>query len=170
MSGLLVDVSELAGHPGAQKEISTSGVVEGLQGVLGQVEDDSVDLALLAESVVEGVQVSGRVSGKLRLLCSRCLVTFEEPFEHRVDETFFFQGGDERGGYDVNGHTIDLEPMVRDVVVLAIPAGPLHRPDCRGLCPECGADRNQVDCGHRPEPVDLRWAPLRTLKFDEEET
>lgn len=166
MSGLLIDVSELAGHPGAVKEISKSSAVEGLSGALGEVLDSTVDIALLAESVIEGVQVSGTVSGQMQLTCSRCLVSFHQPFGHRVDETYFSPGGDERD-YQIESGQIDLEPLVIDVVVLGIPTVPLHRPDCKGLCPECGTDLGEIDCGHRPEPSDLRWAPLKNLKIEE---
>lgn len=55
---------------------------------------------------------------------------------------------------------IDLEPILRDAVVLELPFTPLCRPDCAGLCPECGADLNRdPDHGHA-EPIDPRWAGL----------
>lgn len=168
MSGLLIDIAELAGNPRGTKEISRALTLEALGVALGRVEDDLVDVTVLAESVVEGIQVSGRVSGKLELSCSRCLATYRQAFEHEVDETYFFTSGEERGGYDVVGHSIDLEPLVRDVVVLSIPSRPLHRVDCKGLCPVCGTDLNEQDCGHRPEVADLRWAPLRKLKLKQE--
>jgi len=57
---------------------------------------------------------------------------------------------------------IDLEPMLRDVIMLAFPLRPLHDENCRGLCATCGADLNGTDCGHTQQPEDLRWAPLRT--------
>lgn len=165
MSGLLIDISELAGHPGAVKEIFSSPNVPGLSGVLGRVEGDFVTLSLRAESVVEGIQVSGGIAGRLELSCSRCLSSFEQSFEHQVDETFFFQGGEDRGGYEISGDKIDLEPMVRDVVVLGIPTSPLHSLDCKGLCPVCGTDLNVKDCGHRQELLDSRWAPLGELSM-----
>lgn len=170
MSGLTIDIADLAGHPGAVKEVSRSQALEGLSVALGRVEDDLVELDLQAHSVIEGIQVLGRVRGKLELSCSRCLIGYEQDFEHMVDETFFFRGGEDRGGYAVDGHTIDLEPMVRDVVVLSIPTRPLHSLDCKGLCPECGADLNARDCGHRPDTADLRWAPLRDLKLSGKES
>lgn len=168
MSGLTIHVADLAGHPGAAKEITAAPTVAGLAGVLGKVTNDVVRLRLLAESVVEGIQVSGEVSGTFELECSRCLVEFHRGFERRVDETFFFGGADERDGYEMNGSTIDLEQMVRDVVVLAIPTRPLHAEGCKGLCPVCGADRNVSDCGHRPDQGDFRWAPLKDLVIEEE--
>jgi uncharacterized protein len=61
-------------------------------------------------------------------------------------------------GYD--GEEIDLTPLFRDQVVLAVPFAPLCSEDCKGLCPQCGADRNLETCDCKP-PVDPRWAALQ---------
>jgi uncharacterized protein len=163
MSALSVDVSDLVGKPGATKEFSTSRPVAGLRLPLVWVEpDQSVEIDLVAHSVREGIEVLGRLSGTMRFSCSRCLVDFGQNFSHPVQEIFYYSSEDEEA-YRVAGTAIDLEQMVRDVVVLSMPIRPLHRPDCKGLCPICGADRNLVDCGHSLEPVDERWAPLKDL-------
>lgn len=162
MSGLVIDVSKLAGNPGGTMEILASEPVAGLSGGLGYVDErEKLGVRLVAEALAEGIAVSGRVSGTLHLSCSRCLVEYEERLAERVDEVFYFRPQDE--GYRVDGRTIDLEPMLRDIVLLAIPPRPLHRADCRGLCPECGADRNAGDCGHERGRVEARWQPLRRL-------
>ena len=67
--------------------------------------------------------------------------------------------------YPIVGDQIDLEPLVREAVGLELPMAPLCRPDCQGLCPTCGTDRNEVDCGHDGEVFDDRWANLRSLGF-----
>ena len=60
---------------------------------------------------------------------------------------------------------LPLDTMARDALVLGFPAFPLCRPDCAGLCPVCGADRNTIDCGHGgPEQLDPRWAGLADLR------
>jgi uncharacterized protein len=63
----------------------------------------------------------------------------------------------------LSGDLIDLEPVVHDAVVLALPQQPLCRDDCPGLCVECGA-RLADDPGHRHEHVDQRWAALERLR------
>jgi len=63
----------------------------------------------------------------------------------------------------MRGDLIDLEPAVRDAVVLALPTNPLCRPDCPGLCPECGVHFDDLPADHRHEDVDPRWAALRTV-------
>lgn len=166
MHWLLIDVSGLAGRPGAIQDVSITGNIAGLRGGLGWVEDDepiSVDLTL--ESLREGVQVSGSAGGLLHLSCSRCLVEYEQEFECKLDETFYFDAGEaeEREGYEVRGKVVDLEPMLRDAIVLDIPVKPLHDAGCRGLCPVCGTDLNIDRCNHGGGGDDPRWAPLRDL-------
>lgn len=126
-----------------------------------------MSISLEAHSVAEGIAVSGEVSGDFQLACVRCLREFREGFTRPVDEAF--SSSPEEEDYPIDSGTIDLEPMIRDVVVLSIPTRPLHEPDCRGLCPTCGADRNVTDCGHSTEPVDTRWAPLAELFADARE-
>lgn len=169
MPGLVIDVSELAGNPGASLVISKSEAIPGIRLPLGWVnEDEEVEVNLEASSVIEGIAVSGELGGVLHLSCSRCLRQFDRAFSHEVDETFYLAAGEDEA-YDVNGDTIDLEPLVRDVIVLSMPLSPLHNPGCKGLCPVCGQDLNERDCGHSREPVDLRWQPLRELVLEPQE-
>lgn len=164
MSGVIVDVSDLVGRPGATRNIRRSVVVPGLRTALGWVDDDQpVQLDLTIDSVTEGFAVTGRVAGTMHLNCSRCLVGYDRVFDEAVDETYYYgsgQGQEDDDDYAVEGNQINLEPMVRDVIVLSIPAVPLHDEACRGLCATCGADLSVVDCGHAQKPTDLRWAPL----------
>lgn len=163
MSGLVIDVAGLVGNPGATKEISASEPVPGLRGALGWIEDDQrVRLDVRAESLVEGIQVTGSIRGTMSLACSRCLREYRQRFEQEVDELFSFRPQDDEA-YRMTGKVIDLEPMLRDAVVLSIPVNPLHSDECKGLCPACGADRNLDDCGHREDAADMRWEPLKRL-------
>lgn len=162
MSSLVIDVGDLRGAPGATKEIHTSEAIHGMQGALGQIsEEHAASLDLVAESMVDGIAVSGEAKGTMHLVCSRCLIEFDQPLEVPIDEVFYFTSSDD--GYEVEGRTIDLEPLLRDLLVLTIPIRPLHNKDCKGICAICGADLNEFDCGHREEVADLRWAPLRAL-------
>jgi uncharacterized protein len=60
---------------------------------------------------------------------------------------------------------LDLEPMIRDAVILSMPFAPLCRPSCLGLCERCGADRNLGECACGPVVEDA-WAPLLDLRLD----
>jgi uncharacterized protein len=172
MSGLVFDVSEMLDRPGATRAIRRGVTISGLQGALGGIgEDEPVHVDLSLDSVTDGIAVTGWVRGTLHLTCSRCLVGYDRSFDNQVDEMFFSGGADAGGGgdyegdgYEVADSHVDLEPMLRDVIVLGIPLVPLHDEHCRGLCPTCGADRNLTDCGHTQQLNDLRWAPLEALR------
>lgn len=162
MSGLVLDVTQLVSRPGATVAVHRSTTIPGLTGPLGSVgENEPVEMDLAVDSVTDGVAVTGTVSGTMRLACSRCLIGYDRSFTQPLDEMFYLGGVEDHDGYDVVDNHIDLEPMLRDVIMLAMPMRPLHDENCRGLCVTCGADLNGADCGHRQEPEDLRWAPLR---------
>ena len=166
MAGLVLDVSELVARPGASRGVRGEFRVPGLTTALGSVGDDEpVVVDVVADAVSEGIAVTGTVSATAHLSCSRCLIGYDQTVVQPVDETYYFGGeGEERDGYDVVNNHIDLEPMLRDVIMLALPTRPLHDENCRGLCAICGADLNRGDCGHDRTPVDLRWAPLEALR------
>lgn len=163
-SQLSVEISDLLRHPAASRRLEFSEEVPGLALDMGRVPR-ALSFELVLEGLVEGILVSGRVRGSYRLACRRCLGGFDQPFEVGLSEVVPYprQPGAEEG-YRVEGDQLLLEPLVRDAVILAMPLNPLCRPECRGLCAECGADRNAGDCGHRPGRVDVRWEPLGRLR------
>jgi uncharacterized protein len=138
-------------------------------------EGADLRLDLRLESVSEGVLVTGTVSGSAEGECARCLrpvsielsVDIQELFAYPDSTTDATTEQDEVGR--IQGDLIDLEPAVRDAVVLALPTRPLCRDDCPGLCPECGAhwDDLPADHGH-DERIDPRWAALENLSKTEE--
>lgn len=122
-----------------------------------------VDLRL--DALVDGIHASGAVAGDVVMACRRCLAELAREVSAEVDEVFLTPAeaqSDEE--YLVVENEIDLAPMLRDAMVLALPLNPLCRDDCLGLCPVCGADRNRVACGHEASPSDVRWGPLGDLR------
>jgi uncharacterized protein len=166
---VVVDVRDLVGRPGSSRSVRIEEAIEGLATQLASVpEDRSVGADLLLESVVDGVLVTGPVSGTMRLSCARCLKSFDQGFSLDVQELFAAGASPEGDEYPIGVEgSLDLEPMIRDAIVLAMPFAPLCRPDCQGLCPRCGGDRNLGECACPPE-VDERWAPLLDLNLDQE--
>jgi uncharacterized protein len=132
-----------------------------------QGADLSLDLRL--ESVTEGVLVSGTISGPVEGECGRCLVEINDSLVVEVQELFAYEDSatDETTDEDEVGRIqddlIDLETTLRDAVVLALPINPLCREDCPGLCPDCGARRDDLPADHTHEQVDPRWAALSKL-------
>jgi uncharacterized protein len=169
---LSVDVSELLRRPGATQHISLSTDLDGLAGEMARVrEGSSLNLDLHLDALVDGIHASGELTGELAELCSRCLRTIQGEVRVDLDELFLYpsEETDDGDAYAISEDSIDLEPLVRDAVILALPLNPLCRPDCKGLCPECGADRNDVDCGHTGARVDIRWDALKRLRESMEE-
>ena len=163
-SKLSVDVSDLLTRPGTSRRLEFTEEITGLGLDMGEVRTE-LGFDLLLESLVEGVMVSGHVRGAFALACIRCLRDFESPFDVSLGEILAYEGqpGAEEG-YEVVSDQVHLEPVVRDAVMLELPLNPVHAPDCKGLCPICGADLNDADCGHKFERTDLRWEPLAELK------
>ncbi len=127
---------------------------------------------LLVEGTLENLGGSFRIAGEIRavraLVCDRCLAEAEVPECYPFTEDFSRR--DEAPDAEENSFGddgIDLVPLVRDTVLAALPIRNLCRPDCKGLCPKCGADLNQGDCGCDREAVDLRLEVLKNLLNDE---
>jgi uncharacterized protein len=180
---LAVDVRELLQKPGAHKHVVLRAPLPDLATPVASVPADSpVTVDAEVESVVEGLLVTGKVRATVALRCVRCLRDVDHDLEVDVRELFSGSGSrsaglgprdgeDEDEGYAVlPDDRLPLDTMARDALVLAFPAFPLCRPDCAGLCPECGADRNTTDCGHgEPGIHDPRWAALAGLRQELEE-
>ena len=133
--------------------------------VIGVPEGSDLVLELRLESVVEGVLVTGTATVQLQGECVRCLdpVTSERVVD--VQELFFYADQAPQDGEDalrLEGELLDLEPVLRDAVVLGLPFQPLCRDDCPGLCSECGA-RLADDPDHGHDQVDPRWGALHEL-------
>jgi uncharacterized protein len=160
-----LDVRDLIGHPGASRPVRAEWPIEELGTELAKVRDDvAVSADLLLEALVEGMLVSGTLRGLLGLRCARCLVEFERPFTVEVHEMFVPEPDDDTDDYPLDREHAELalDQMVRDAIGVELPFSPLCRPDCQGLCPVCGGDRNLGECPGHAE-VDPRWAALEQL-------
>ena len=164
---LSVDVSELLSRPGATQHVSLTSDLDGLAGEMARVpEGSSLKLDLDFDALVDGIHVSGDVSGVIAEECSRCLRGISEEIRVELDELFTLpgEGVEDDETYEIVDEHLDLEPVIRDAVILALPLNPLCRPDCNGLCQVCGADRNENDCGHETSRVAIRWDALSHLR------
>lgn len=116
------------------------------------------------------VVARGSVKGTLAQECRRCLRPLQEKFAEEVTLVFSADVTDEDVGdgdayaFDPSKRELDLGEAVRGEVILAMNPYVVCDPECRGLCPRCGANLNEGACGCTPEAVDLRWSALRALK------
>jgi uncharacterized protein len=163
-NALRVSVTDLR-RPGATRDVDLLVTLPGLRSEAVEVPPDSpVHVRLHLERVSEGVVVRGEIDAEWRGVCSRCLAPVSDRTEVHVDELFEPEPIDGET-YLLGAEVLDLEPLVRDALVLELPAAPLCDPDCRGLCPNCGTDRNTSSCDCEPAEGDPRWAALRSLEL-----
>jgi len=164
---LRLSVAEILGRPGEYRDIAVRRPVQGVGMELARLGDRGIDGKLRIESVIEGVLVTGRLRGDAVMQCARCLNEFRKDVTLRVCELYAGPGHeatDDEDVYQVEGMEIDLEPMVRDAVTLALPLNPLCRHDCKGLCGTCGTDLNLGTCECKQDDFDPRWAALSDLR------
>ena len=173
---LVVDTTKLPRQPGATralKRVLPAPADLGLE-LISVPKGSDVELDLMLTSVSEGVYVSGTVRSSLTGECGRCLNEISEPFDVSIAELYAYADStteettDEDEVGRMQGDLLDLEPAVRDAVVLTLSTNPVCRPDCPGLCPECGVHFDDLPADHSHEAVDARWAALRNLSRTEE--
>jgi DUF177 domain-containing protein len=165
VSDFILPVAEILGRPGHYRDVELAHPVPGARTTLARADETATRARLRAESVIEGILVSGRVAGRASSQCARCLAEVGLDVELEVCELFLAPGaGPVDDAYVVDGTTIDLEPMLRDALTLSLPLNPLCRTDCQGLCPLCGCDLNRDSCGCVVEEKDPRWGALDELR------
>ncbi|MER7663451.1 DUF177 domain-containing protein [Streptomyces sp. NPDC096193] len=182
----MFDTHELGRRPGTLQRLSRS--VEapgppatfGIEGVIGVPEGAPVKLDLRLESVMEGVLVTGTARATAEGECVRCLEPLRQEVAADFQEMFSYPDADDRSrtrtavpdkdtvdGEDedtlfLEDGLFDLEPVLRDAVVLALPMQPVCRETCAGLCSQCGI-RLDENPGHHHDAADIRWAALQGL-------
>ena len=174
---LVLDTRELGRRPGSQRRRTFTAPAPADLGieVLRVPEGSPIEFDVRLEAVMEGVLVTGTAHAELEGECVRCLADIHDEIVADFQELFAYEesttatNGEEDDAGRLEGDLLDLEPLLRDAVVLALPFQPLCQDDCPGLCVECGA-RLADDPGHQhEEPVDPRWASLRQLADQTEE-
>ena len=168
-------VADLLDRPGASRRVDVAmPPAEDLHLDLARLLDD-VRLDGVVESVVDGLLVRGVVSAQMAMSCARCLADLTADVKADVVELFSDPADaespdDVEAGYEITDGTIDLDTMIRDALVPAVPYRPLCRDDCKGLCAQCGVNRNESDCACVDQTTDARWAALEGLQLSDGET
>ena len=113
----------------------------------------------------QGILLQIDLRAALELECVRCLNPVIQPLHTHFTELYAFSRRymTEAGLMMPETGIIDLTPVLREYMLLEIPMSPLCRPDCKGLCPVCGANQNETTCQHEDEPGDPRLAALKDL-------
>jgi uncharacterized protein len=114
-----------------------------------------------------GILIQGLFETSVVSDCSRCLAPTLVPVSFKLEELFSYPP-DPDADYSVDDTGIlDLAPLLREEAILATPMGALCRPDCAGLCPQCGQNWNEGSCDCVQDDIDPRLAILRDLRHEE---
>ena len=168
----VLDVRDLGRRPGAMRDLSRRVPSPGRLGLelIGVPDGAPLDLDLKLESVTEGVLVTGTVTAPLSGECARCLDPLTDEFTGEICELFAYPDSatdettEQDEVYRIVGELIDVEPVVRETVVMGLPMSPVCRTDCPGLCPDCGGKLAELPADHAHEQIDPRWAALAALR------
>lgn len=137
-----------------------------------------LDAPTVAGSVVRhilSIAVNGKIDGKAEIDCTRCLEPIERPLLIDFNIEYLTEGEMGREGErelkltdldadQLASDHLDLDSVVREQILLDIPAQFFCKEDCKGICPKCGENLNLLDCKCGDEEVDPRWAALKNLK------
>ena len=153
--------------PGVQRRVRVEGPLPGLGTSAAVVPDGgAVEADVVLEAMTDGrMTVTGRLTAPWTGECRRCLEAVVGDVVVDVQEVFEPDPADDAETYPLDGDTLDLEPMVRDAVLLALPLAPLCREGCTGPDPDdhpVSVEGDEVDRGEDP-----RWAALKQLRFDQ---
>lgn len=164
----MLDTHELGRRPGTQRRTHLSAPAPADLGtdIIGVPEGSAIESQVRLEAVMEGVLASGTARVRLAGECVRCLDPLERELEVEYQELFAYpeSNAEDDEAYRLDGDLLDLEPVIRDAVVLALPFQPTCRDDCPGLCPRCGARlADEPEHEHEAE-LDPRWSVLAQLR------
>jgi uncharacterized protein len=161
----VVEIGSLLRAPGSKRRVRAAAPIEGLAVTGSHVPaGEPVEVDVVLEAANGRVLATGTVSAPFEGSCRRCL----EPVTGRVVASvreLFARGGDGDEAYPMTGEELDLEALAHDAIILELPLALLCEEACRGLCPECGANRNVEPCECQPA-IDRRWGALAVLAGD----
>ena len=166
---LVLDTRELGRRPGSLRPLQrtvTAPAGLGIVDLIGVPEGADLELDLRLESVMEGVLVSGTVVAPVTGECGRCLEPVHDTLRVRVQELYAYAPDPDVDAEEMSlmvGDLLDLEPVLRDAVVLALPLTPLCDEDCSGLCVDCGERLDDLPADHGHAAADPRWSALQGL-------
>lgn len=176
-----MDISELLQESGNRKSLSETWASDDLD-----LEDDlyslgdSLEVSLLLYNASGIIELEGSYSGILQYHCNRCLTEIRDQLNDTLDAQFYRPDRDlssveediERDDIYLRNYsadeTIDVGALIREDIVLNRPMQVLCQPDCKGLCPVCGQNLNESDCGHDTESTDPRLSKLQDINLTEE--
>ena len=160
---LHVNAAELLREPGLRRHVSAA-VPPSTIGAEHDAIAGDIDAELDIVSTLDDLSVTGAISVPWHGSCRRCLAPITERLVVDVDERYAEQPAELDDAFPIVNGQLDVTQMVREHVLLAVADLRLCRPDCPGLCPDCGADLNAVPCDCDRVVIDDRWSTLDQLR------
>ena len=161
-----IPVAQIGSRAGQSMEIDKAFPAPGGIGdtIVGVTEGSDVQVRGRFDSIVDGLIFTGSFTAPVHAVCTRCDTPLDRDWTAQATAFFPFEEQPE----DVyplidRGAFADIEALIRDTFVDALPLQPLCRPDCKGLCPQCGVDLNEHP-EHEHKMADMRFAGLAALK------
>jgi uncharacterized protein len=162
---LRVNAIELLRQPGTERSVDATIPAEPL-GVTHERLDGDIGVALVLESMNDGIVVKGAVRAPWSSGCRRCLKDINGVAAVNVDELYQIELTDE-DAYPIENGQLDLTSMVRELALIELDAEQVCAADCAGLCPACGINRNNASCECDTTVTDHRWSALDGLVLDD---
>ena len=160
----ILPVRDIVHRSGEMREfvIDTPAPEKWGEGLVAVAAGEPIELSVRVESVHEGILVTADIATRYEGVCGRCLTDIAQPLEVEFQELFGYPGT-EATDFEVHDDHVDLEPAVRDTIVLALPFQPVCQADCPGLDPVTG-EKLIVEEGYDPtDAADPRWAELQNF-------
>lgn len=160
----ILPVRDIVKRPGEMREHTFTVTLpeQWGEGIVSFEKGSNLDLDVRLESVHEGILVSGAADAEYVGVCGRCLIDIARPVEVEFQELFAYPG-EEETDFEVQDDHVDLETLVRDATVLALPFQPVCQPDCLGLDPETGERLTASTGTEQAAPIDPRWSALQQI-------
>jgi uncharacterized protein len=166
---MFIHVQELRSRNESEEFQGSFDLTERFRDVRDVIPLSPLEYRLTAQESRGRIAVTGELSCRLRLLCSRCLTPIDEEFVIPFEEQFqVMKESDPKPDDDVDfvpvtEERIDLRPFMEEELLVHLPLAPLCSEDCKGLCPECGTNRNEQACGCNTDRLDPRFEALQNL-------
>jgi uncharacterized protein len=172
---MFLDIKDLAVRKQVIRKSYAPGSIDYQTTEVKQIEP--LEVTATAELIEGQIRIAGEIETKVEMVCARCLEPVVDevhrsfdlfysplPQGERPEEAQLKEGDAEIGFFQ--GEGLFLADVLREQVLLALPMKVICRSDCRGLCPNCGANLNHEECRCETHSTDPRLAPLARLKQD----
>lgn len=163
---MIIDLSEIIKDYGGKMDVSASIEMDNTE-FLGETFKFQKPLNIEGAIInnTKSLELSANAVGEMQVHCARCGKLIDVPVKFRIHEILVREGSDSEDDETVvfSGETLDISDIVLNSFLMSVSGKYLCSVDCKGLCPKCGADLNEGECGCDKDEIDPRWADLQKI-------